>query len=156
MADKPKKKFFNTTVGRILKGAVATVAPQLVSSLEGVGSIGEAVQVIKQSEIPVEDKIALYESIATTQQVEDQEVTKRAQADAMGDSWLSKNVRPISYFFFIGLFSFGMLADSFDDIPFNMTTAQLGVIESVLWVMTGFYFGGRSVEKVVHAYKKVQ
>ncbi len=151
-----KKKFFDTVVGKVLKTAAGVIAPGLVKSLEGVSDIGEAVNVIKQSEISVEDKIALYESIASTQQVEEQEVTKRAQADAMSDSWLSKNVRPISYFFFIGLFSVGMIADSFIDFPFTMHQGQLDVIESVLWVMTGFYFGGRSVEKVVHAYKNVR
>ena len=59
---KKKKKFFQTTVGQVLKGAASIVAPGLVSSLEGVSDVQSALGIIKSStEIDGDTKIKLQE-----------------------------------------------------------------------------------------------
>ncbi len=44
-----KKKFFDTVVGRVLKGAASIIAPGLVNSLEGVKDVGQAIGIIRNS-----------------------------------------------------------------------------------------------------------
>ena len=59
MPDKKKKKFKDTTFGRILQGAAHVINPALGKLLEGVMSPKEAIQAITESKISVEDKIKL-------------------------------------------------------------------------------------------------
>ena len=56
MPDK-KKKFKDTTFGKILLGAAHVINPALGKLLEGVVSPKEAIQAITESKISVEDKI---------------------------------------------------------------------------------------------------
>ena len=68
---KEKKKFFETGVGRVLKGAASIVAPGLVGALEGVTTVGEAISVIKEStEIDDDAKIRLQELTLETYEAE--------------------------------------------------------------------------------------
>jgi hypothetical protein len=57
MAD--KKKFKDTTVGKLLFGAATVVSPQLGSILNGVTSPKDAIAEITKAKIPTEDKIKL-------------------------------------------------------------------------------------------------
>jgi uncharacterized membrane protein (DUF106 family) len=77
---------------------------------------------------------------------EQQELTKRVQADMMSDSWLSKNIRPMTLIFILITYTvFGMM--SAWDIEVNNNYVELlgqwGII------IMSFYFGGRTVEKVM-------
>ncbi len=148
------KKFKDTTVGKILLGAANIINPTLGSVLSGVLSPSEALKEITKADISVEDKIKLQTVLIEAQQTEEQELTKRLVADAGSDSKLAQNIRPLTYLFFIGLFSFSMVLDSVETIPFMISDAQLDVIQGTLFAMTGFYFGGRSLEKIMKAYKQ--
>lgn len=75
-----------------------------------------------------------------------QEVTKRAQADMMSDSWLSKNIRPMTLIAILaGYFTFAMLS------AFNIDTNKTYVELLGQWGMLimSFYFGGRTLEKIM-------
>ena len=77
---------------------------------------------------------------------EQQELTKRQSADMMSDSWLSKNIRPMTLIFILITYTvFGMM--SAWDIEVNNNYVELlgqwGII------IMSFYFGGRTVEKVM-------
>jgi hypothetical protein len=75
-----------------------------------------------------------------------QEVTKRWQADMASDSWLSKNIRPMTLIFILcAYFIFSMMS------AFGIETRGAYVELLGQWgivVMTA-YFAGRSVEKVM-------
>ena len=147
-----KKKFFNTTVGKILKGAASIVAPGLVQGLEGVSNIGEAVSFINGSGLTADEKQKLLTTIYEAQSTEEKELTKRAQADAMSDSWLSKNVRPLVLIWCIVIFSaFGIL-DAVDDVAFTIGEGWIETFKQVMTAVIGFYFGGRTLEKGISAY----
>ena len=148
------KKFKDTTVGKILLGAAGLVNPTLGNVLSGVLSPAEALQEISKSKLTTEDKIKLQTLLVEAQQTEEEEITKRAIADAQSDSKLAQNIRPLTYLFFIALFSFSMVLDSVETIPFDISDQQLDVIQGTLFAMTGFYFGGRSLEKIMKAYKQ--
>ena len=92
---KPKKKFAETTVGKLLFGAASIANPTLGNVLKGVTSPGEAIAAIGKSDASTEDKIKLQQLIYEQQNKEIEAITDRWKADAASDSWLSKNVRPL-------------------------------------------------------------
>lgn len=77
---------------------------------------------------------------------EQQELTKRQQADMLSDSWLSKNIRPLTLLFILGgYFIFAMMS------AFGMDTNTKYVELLGQWGMLimSFYFGGRTLEKIM-------
>ena len=78
--------------------------------------------------------------------VEQQELTKRQSADMASDSWLSKNIRPITLIAILsGYFIFAMMS------AFDMDTNSKYVELLGQWGMLimSFYFGGRTLEKII-------
>ena len=142
-----KKKFKDTTVGKLLFGAASVVSPQLGAVLNGVTSPKEAISEITKAKIPTEDKIKLQTLIYEQQNKEMEEISTRWKADAASDSWLSKNVRPLVLVWCIVVFSFAGILDSVDSIPFNIGTTWNDTFEKVMMAVVLAYFGGRTTEK---------
>ena len=99
MEEKKKKKFKDTTVGKLLLGVAGTINPTLGKVLEGVTDPQQAFEEITKSDISSEDKIKLQQLLYQSQQIEMQEVSKRWTADMTSDNKLSKSVRPITLIF---------------------------------------------------------
>jgi hypothetical protein len=77
---------------------------------------------------------------------EQQELTKRQQADMLSDSWLSKNIRPMTLIaILLGYFTFAMM--SAFDIDTNKAYVEL--LGQWGMLIMSFYFGGRTLEKIV-------
>jgi uncharacterized membrane protein (DUF106 family) len=77
---------------------------------------------------------------------EAQELTKRQASDMASDSWLSKNIRPMTLIAILaGYFIFAMMS------AFNMETNSKYVELLGQWGMLimSFYFGGRTLEKII-------
>ena len=74
---KKKKPFGQTTVGKILKGAVGLVNPTLGSLIQGEMSVEQVISSIKNSDCPVEDKIKAQEMVLEAYEAE---VEDRASA----------------------------------------------------------------------------
>jgi uncharacterized membrane protein (DUF106 family) len=77
---------------------------------------------------------------------EQEQLTQRHQADMNSDSWLSKNIRPMTLIgILIGYFTFAMMS------AFNMDTNTKYVELLGQWGMLimSFYFGGRTIEKII-------
>lgn len=142
-----KKKFKETTVGKLLFGAASVINPTLGNVLNGVSSPKEAIAEITKSKIPTEDKIKLQTLIYEQQNKEMEEISTRWKADAISDSWLSKNVRPLVLVWCIVVFSFAGILDSVDSIPFNIGTTWNDTFEKVMMAVVLAYFGGRTTEK---------
>ena len=77
----PKKKFKDTTVGKLLLGAAKVINPALGNVLEGVISPKEAIKEITKADISIEDKIKLQQLIHEQQNKEIEETTKRWISD---------------------------------------------------------------------------
>ena len=74
------------------------------------------------------------------------ELTKRLQADMTSDSWLSKNIRPMTLIFILGAYTtFAMMS------AFGVDTNQKYVELMGQWGMLimSFYYGGRTLEKIM-------
>jgi len=78
--------------------------------------------------------------------VEQGELTKRQQNDMASDSWLSKNIRPMTLIAILaGYFVFAML--SAFDIDTNSKYVEL--LGQWGMLIMSFYFGGRTLEKII-------
>ena len=78
--------------------------------------------------------------------IESQELTKRQQADMASDSWLSKNIRPMTLVFILITYTvFGLLSawDIEVNQPYVELLGQWGML------IMSFYFGGRTLEKIL-------
>jgi uncharacterized membrane protein (DUF106 family) len=78
--------------------------------------------------------------------IEAQELTKRQQADMASDSWLSKNIRPMTLVFILITYTvFGLLSawDIEVNQPYVELLGQWGML------IMSFYFGGRTLEKIL-------
>ena len=74
------------------------------------------------------------------------ELTKRQENDMRSDSWLSKNIRPMTLIAILaGYFIFAMMS------AFDLDTNQKYVELLGQWGMLimSFYFGGRTLEKII-------
>jgi hypothetical protein len=79
--------------------------------------------------------------------IESQELTKRAEADMRSDSWLSKNIRPMTLIFILLIYTiFGFMSawDLEVNGPYVELLGQWGML------IMSFYFGGRTLEKIIN------
>jgi hypothetical protein len=77
---------------------------------------------------------------------EQDNLTKRAQADMNSDSWLSKNIRPMTLVYILTAYLALAIMDALGlDISDNFVSllGQWGML------VMSFYFGGRTLEKVM-------
>ena len=74
---KPRKKFGQTTVGKLLKASVGLINPTLGSLIQGDMSVEQVVSSIKNSDAPAEDKIRAQEMVLEAYEAE---VADRASA----------------------------------------------------------------------------
>ena len=73
-------------------------------------------------------------------------LTDRHKADMASDSWLSKNIRPLTLIFILGAyFTFAMMSAFGKDTNANYVEVlgQWGML------IMSFYFGGRTLEKII-------
>jgi hypothetical protein len=79
-------------------------------------------------------------------ETEQNNVSARHTADMASDSWLSKNIRPMTLVaIFAGYFVFAMMS------AFNLEANEAYVTLLGQWGMLvmSFYFGGRTLEKII-------
>lgn len=77
---------------------------------------------------------------------EQDNLTKRAEADMNSDSWLSKNIRPMTLVFILVTYTvFGLM--SAWDIEVNQNYVEL--LGQWGMLIMSFYFGGRTLEKIM-------
>jgi hypothetical protein len=77
---------------------------------------------------------------------EQDNLTSRMQADMGSDSWLSKNIRPMTLIaIFIGYFMFAMMSA----FGHNANEAYVTLLGQWGMLVMSFYFGGRTLEKIM-------
>ena len=77
---------------------------------------------------------------------EQEELTNRLQADMTSDSWLSKNIRPMTLVaIFLGYFLFAMMSA----FGHNANEEYVTLLGQWGMLVMSFYFGGRTLEKIL-------
>ena len=68
--------------------------------------------------------------------------------DVKMESWLTRNIRPFSLIFLLGLLTLLVLMDSLNPLNFDVPAGYLELLENLLMVVFGAYFVARGAEKV--------
>jgi hypothetical protein len=77
----------------------------------------------------------------------EKEISTRWNSDMNSDSWLSKNVRPMTLIFLVVSTVLLVFVDA-GLISFDVKASWVDLLQLVLITVIGAYFGGRSLEKV--------
>tara|TARA_R100000935_G_scaffold28725_1_gene49097 strand:+ start:603 stop:1025 length:423 start_codon:yes stop_codon:yes gene_type:complete len=134
---KPKKKFSDTKVGKFLMNAAPHIFDLTSSILPTKGVFSLIKGLISNDKVltPNDKETAL--ELLKIDIIEMQEISKRWDSDMKSDSWLSKNVRPITLIFF----SLSYVLGWFLNYPLDNITGLLSLIVAA-------YFGSRGFEKL--------
>lgn len=77
---------------------------------------------------------------------EQNNLSERHKADMASDSWLSKNIRPLTLVaIFVGYFLFALMS-AFD---YDANEAYVTLLGQWGMLVMSFYFGGRTLEKIM-------
>jgi uncharacterized membrane protein (DUF106 family) len=82
---------------------------------------------------------------------EQQELTKRQQADMASDSWLSKNIRPMTLIAILAAYFLFAFMSAFN---YDANQAYVELLGQWGMLIMSFYFGGRTLEKIIDMRKK--
>lgn len=154
-----KDKNGTTRVGDALRWLVKQgkeVAPEIlkiagnVTGIEALEQLSD--KILTNKTLSETDKQMLLEELRFDM-IEMQEVTKRWQYDMQSDSWLSKNIRPLSLAFLtLSLFIYIILDSCLEG--FKIAKEWITLLSSLLLLVYGGYFGARSMEKISKHWKK--
>ena len=115
---------------------------------ELVKNVGEVVDNLTTSDQErIEAKNKLEAVIMDYESKMQQEVTARWTQDMHSDSWLSKNIRPLTLIFLVVSTVVLIFIDA-GVINFNVEESWINLLQITLLTVIGAYFGGRSYEKV--------
>jgi hypothetical protein len=144
------------TLATAVAGPLGGAAVSAIASRLGVGDSVEAVAKAIAGDPAAAQKIAELELemtkvAADAMKNEDNNVSTRWSSDMSSDSWLSKNIRPMSLVaIFVGYFLFAMMSA----FGLNANEAYVTLIGQWGMLIMGAYFGGRTVEKLAEMKKK--
>jgi hypothetical protein len=144
------------TLATAVAGPLGGAAVSAIASRLGVGDSVEAVAKAIAGDPAAAQKIAELELemtkvAADAMKNEDNNVSTRWSSDMSSDSWLSKNIRPMSLVaIFIGYFLFAMMSA----FGLNANEAYVTLLGQWGMLIMGAYFGGRTVEKLAEMKKK--
>ena len=125
-------------LGKLFSGGAAEL-------VKGVGGVIDNLHTSKEEKLEAERKIK--ELMANYQIEMEKNITSRWEADLKSDSWLSKNVRPMTLIFLIVCTMLLIFIDA-GALNFEVKSSWVDLLQLVLITVIGAYFGGRSLEKV--------
>ena len=126
----------------ILSKIFSSGATELV---KGIGGVIDNLHTSKEEKLEAERKI---QTLIANHEVEmEKQITSRWDSDMKSDSWLSKNVRPMTLIFLVVSTILMIFIDA-GTINFVVESKWTDLLQLVLITVIGAYFGGRSLEKV--------
>jgi hypothetical protein len=113
-----------------------------------VGDAGSIIDnVVTTKEEKMQLKNEMKKMILDSENDLQKNVTDRWKADMKSDSWLSKNVRPMTLIFVLVCTMLLIFIDA-GTIDFVVEEKWTDLLQLVLITIVGSYFGGRSIEKL--------
>jgi hypothetical protein len=77
---------------------------------------------------------------------EQDNLTERAKADMASDSWLSKNIRPMTLIFILIVYTLFAMMSAYG---YNANESYVTLLGQWGMLIMSFYFGGRTLEKIL-------
>ena len=150
MSKELKNNGKGTLFGNLLRTLVETgkKASPIFDAITG-GKVSDIIEAIGSSkELNAIEKEMLVKELEQDI-IEMQEITKRWDSDMRSDSWLSKNIRPLSLAFLtLTLFIYIILDSALEG--FKIDSEWVSLLGNLLMLVYGGYFGARTLEKIRH------
>lgn len=102
---------------------------------------------VKKQELLLKDKELDYKAIGD----ENKETTSRWQSDMNSDSWLSKNIRPLTLIYILTAYTLFSVSSAFE---LRVTQEYVELLGQWGMLIMSAYFGGRTIEKIIQAKQK--
>ena len=141
---KQETKIKDTSLGKWLKEKAHSVLNTVGELLPDQGALGVVKNLLdKEPGVdPAEAKAKVEAEIAFQNNV-----TERWKADMSSDVNLAKYIRPVTLICLMVMFMATMVADSLDNLPFNVKDSYVSLLEILMLTAFGAYFAGRTIEK---------
>lgn len=107
---------------------------------------------IEHEEFLVNASIREKELEASSEKVAQENVSSRWEADMSSDSWMSKNIRPMTLIYLTTTFTLFMLLDGYTE--FKPDDVYMQLLGELLKLVFGAYFVGRTVVQGIEMWKK--
>jgi hypothetical protein len=137
-----------TFFGNLLRSLVETgkKASPIFDAITG-GKVSDIIEAIGSSkELTAIEKEMLVKELEQDV-IEMQEVTKRWESDNKTDSYLTRNIRPLSLAFLTAsMFTYIILDSSLEG--FKIDEQWISLLGNLLMLAYGGYFGARTLEKI--------
>lgn len=144
MKDRQKPKDWKIT--KLIKEKAPHLLDKVGDFLPEKGALGIVKNLISSDDkITIEDKEMLLKQLELDAK-EYEEISKRWQSDMSSDSWLSKNVRPLTLIYLLVVMTVLVIGDSVEN-TFKVDNVWVDLIKSLLITVVFAYFGSRGVEK---------
>jgi len=145
---KEKKKFKDTKVGVFLREKAPKILDSVGDILPDNGAFGIVKNLISSDEtLPPQDKETALK-LLDMDIAEMNNVSERWRSDMTSDSWLSKNTRPLTLIYLTVCMTILIVIDSFHTL-FDVDTAWVDLLKTLLVTVYVAYFGSRGAEKVM-------
>jgi hypothetical protein len=147
MPKKDKKKFKDTKIGVFLKEKAPKILDGIGDILPSNGVYGVVKNLISSDEQmePQDKEMALKLLDLDISEMEN--ISKRWDSDMRSDSWLSKNTRPLALIYLTVCMTMFIVFDSVNML-FEMDSAWIDLLKTLLVTVYVAYFGSRGAEKV--------
>jgi hypothetical protein len=143
----------------LLKGAAPALATAVAGPMGGMAvkaiadklGVPPSITAVTQAlEANPEQALKLREIDVREFEAEQKAVSDRWAADMASDSWLSKNIRPMTLVYLLTAYLAMALLDGFG---FHIAEAYVTLLGQWGMLVMGAYFGGRTAEKIASAMK---
>ena len=140
---------FLAAIGTIFTSATAKIVDSVGTAIDkNLTTDHERLEIEKE----VKEILANLElAVLKAGEVEQQEITKRLQADMASDSWLAKNIRPATLIFVtaaVTTLSFVTIFGELTEPQVAALQVWVGLWTAVMLTVYAFYFGSRGLEKI--------
>jgi len=138
-----------TFFGNLWRGVVKNNIPlgeTIVAAIDGGNPIEVIKAITEDKDIAVKDKETMLADLEQDV-IEMQEITKRWESDNKAESYITKNIRPLSLAFLtLSMFTYVILDSSLDS--FKIDQQWISLLGNLLMLVYGSYFGARKLEKI--------
>ena len=135
-------------IAEVFSSSVGTVVKEVGSAIDSLVTSDEERLQLKNALMKIEVEASNKKDELNLQY--DKEVSERHKADMNSDSWLSKNIRPMTLIFILVMYSLLSISSGFD---FQVTESYVELLGQWGMLIMSFYFGGRTVEKAIKHFK---
>jgi hypothetical protein len=97
-------------------------------------------------QMAAQNKLAELNVDLEAYKTEQNNLTERLKADMSSDSWLSKNIRPLTLVFILVAYSTFAMMSAFE---LETRGAYVELLGQWGMLIMSFYFGGRTLEKII-------